>query len=57
MNLKLAAKIVLAMMVCLALAGPFWSRVTLSLECIAVGLALAGLAARRPIFRIRTQSP
>ena len=37
---QLAAKLVLALMVCMALAGPFWSRVTLSLECIAVGLAL-----------------
>jgi hypothetical protein len=34
MNQKLAAKIILALMVCMALAGPFW------LECIAVGLAL-----------------
>jgi len=40
MNQKLAAKIVLAFMVCFVLAGPFWPRVTLSLECIAVGVAL-----------------
>jgi hypothetical protein len=40
MNQKLPAKIILALMVCVALAGPFWSRVTLSLECMAVGLAL-----------------
>ena len=40
MNQKLAAKIILALMVCMALAGLFWSRVTLPLECMAVGLAL-----------------
>jgi hypothetical protein len=40
MNQKLAAKIILALMVCMVLAGLFWSRVTLSLECMAVGLAL-----------------
>jgi hypothetical protein len=40
MNLTIASKILLAVMVCFVLAGPFWSRVTLSLECIAVGLAL-----------------
>jgi hypothetical protein len=40
MDQKLAAKIILALMVCMVLAGLFWSRVTLSLECMAVGLAL-----------------
>jgi hypothetical protein len=40
MNQKLVAKVILALVGCFALAGPFWPRITLSLECIAVGLAL-----------------
>jgi len=40
MSQKAAAKIVLACVVCIVLAGPFWPRVTLSFECIAVGVVL-----------------
>ncbi len=44
MNAKIASKIILAAMVCFALVGPFWPRVTLALECMAVGLALVLLS-------------
>jgi hypothetical protein len=37
---KIADKVALALMVCIVLAGPFWPRITLSTECLAVASAL-----------------
>jgi hypothetical protein len=38
---KIADRIGLALMACLAVAGLFWPRITLSTECLAIGTALS----------------
>ena len=40
MNLKIIPQTLFVVMACFALAGLFWPRVTLSFECIAVGVVL-----------------
>jgi len=40
MNLKIIPQTLFVVMACFALAGLFWPRVTLSIECEVVGVAL-----------------